>query len=453
MISPARTAAFDILLRVAGGAYASELLHGPRLHELSPADRNLTTELVMGVLRWQSRLDAVAAGAMTKPPRKLDMEVLVALRLGVYQLGFLGRVPASAAVNESVELVKRARKRSAAALVNAVLRRLSGGPNRINPLRLQPLGPQLTPRGLADLYAHPEWLIERWARRFGGEAAFRICLHDQLAPSPALRLHAGEARDSAALDDALRRDGVQLGPGALLASARRVASGDVTRTAAFREGRIAIQDEASQLVALLVGHGERVLDLCAAPGGKTAAIAERNPAAQVVAVELHPHRARLLRERVRAANVAVIAGDAEALPLAATFDRVLADVPCSGTGTLARHPEIKWRLEPDDLPRLHARQLAILRAAMQHTAPGGRLVYATCSLEPEEGEDVVQAALAAAPHFSVLPARAELDRLRAAGELTCPDLDSLLRGDFLLTLPGRHPCDGFFAAVLQRDRT
>src|SRR5262249_33205569 len=156
--------------------------------------------------------------------------------------------------------------------------------------------------------------------------------------------------------------------------------GNVTATRAFRQGRVAIQDEASQLVALLVGKGKNILDCCAAPGGKTRVIAERNPAASIVAVELHPHRARLLRELVRAKNVEVITGDIRELPLASQFDRVLADVPCSGTGTLARNPEIKWRLKAEDLADLQARQLAILQTAMQKVAPGGRVVYSTCSL-------------------------------------------------------------------------
>ena len=203
----------------------------------------------------------------------------------------------------------------------------------------------------------------------------------------------------------MRGEGIELAPGALLTSARTVTGGDVTQTRAYREGRVFIQDEASQLVAALVGKGSRLLDCCAAPGSKTAAIASRNPSAEIVAVELHPHRAELLRRRVRAANVQVITADALDLPLQGGFDRILADVPCSGTGTLARNPEIKWRLKPGDLSELHTKQVAILGAALKHVAPGGRAVYSTCSLEPEENQAVVDEVLAGDSQFTLLDCR------------------------------------------------
>jgi 16S rRNA (cytosine967-C5)-methyltransferase len=205
------------------------------------------------------------------------------------------------------------------------------------------------------------------------------------------------------------------------------------------------------LVALLLGRGERVLDCCAAPGGKTAAIADRNPQAEIVAVDLHPHRASLLRSIAQRENVKVIAADARALPIAGNFDRVLADVPCSGTGTLARNPEIKWRLKPEDLADLQQRQLAILLSGGERLAPGGRLVYSTCSLEREECEAVVEQALQARTDLKLRNCRDELQRLGDQGELVWSDVDGLLRGPFLRTLPGVHPGDGFFAAVLQRN--
>jgi 16S rRNA (cytosine967-C5)-methyltransferase len=234
-----------------------------------------------------------------------------------------------------------------------------------------------------------------------------------------------------------------------MADARRVEKGDMTRTAAFREGRVTIQDEGSQLVAALVGRGQRLLDCCAAPGGKTAVLADRNPQASIVAAELHPQRARLLRRLVRQENVQVIAANAEQLPVSGEFDRVLADVPCSGTGTLARNPEIKWRLKPEDLRDLHGRQVAIARSALEQLAPGGRLVYSTCSLEREENEAVVKEVLGG---FDVrlLDCRGELEGMQERGELVWRDLDSLLQGPFLRTLPGVHPCDGFFAAMIEK---
>jgi len=442
-VSPARLAAYEILLRVeSGGAYATDLLHSSHLTRFSDADKALTTELTMGVLRWRACLDQALAAACDQPLAKLDLEVLTALRLGAYQLAYLDRVPARAALHESVELAKRARKRSAAPLVNAVLRKIAG---RRKALPALPSAEAANPRDLAERYSHPLWLVERWGGNFGISTAARICEFDQRVPATALRLAAE------ATDDELGREGIEVASGGLLARARRLVSGDVTRSKAFAAGRIAIQDEASQLVAALLGTGARILDCCAAPGGKTAAIAERNPQAQIVAAELHPHRARTLRRRAPAGNVRVIAADALALPLDLQFDRVLADVPCSGTGTLARNPEIKWRLQPSDLGDLHRKQAAILRAALDRVAPGGRLVYSTCSLEPEENAEVVEEALAARRGFRLRDCRGELLKLQAAGELVWSELASLTREGFLQTLPGVHPCDGFFAAVLERE--
>jgi 16S rRNA (cytosine967-C5)-methyltransferase len=212
-----------------------------------------------------------------------------------------------------------------------------------------------------------------------------------------------------------------------------------------------IQDEASQLVSLLVGQGSNILDCCAAPGGKTRTLAQRNPKAKIIATDLHPHRVRTLRKMVTTANVQVIAADARRLPIDTFFDRVLADVPCSGTGTLARNPEIKWRLKPEDLVDLQARQFAILQSAMQRVAPGGRIVYSTCSLEKEENSAVLEKALSFDHSFRVLDCRVELTKLRAQGHLRWEDIDSLTSGPCLRTIPGVHPCDGFFAAILERD--
>jgi len=440
-ISPARTVAFDILLRVdQQNAYASELLHSERLDKLAPADRGLAMELVMGVLRWRSRLDDAIAAAALRPLKKLDAEVLNALRLAAYQLQFLTRVPPHAAINDSVELVKRAQKRSAAPFANAVLRKIAEA--RTEPV--QPSADEAPVSFLAHEYAHPKWLVERWVAQFGAERTRQICEFDQRIPSTSLRL------ENADTERELASEGVKLAPGVLLASSRTLVEGDLTRTRAYLEGRVFIQDEASQLVAALVGTGSRLLDCCAAPGGKTAAMAWRNPTAQIIAAEIHEHRAALVRKRVRAANVEVIAADALQLPLAGGFDRVLADVPCSGTGTLARNPDIKWRLAVGPLSELHTKQVAILRAALQQLAAGGRAVYSTCSLEREENEAVVEEVLRDTEGYQLRDWREELEKLRATGELKWEDLDSLLNGRFLRTIPGMQPCDGFFAAVMEK---
>jgi 16S rRNA (cytosine967-C5)-methyltransferase len=440
-ISPARAVAFDILLRVdQQNAYASELLHSERLEKLSPADRGLAMELVMGVLRWRSRLDDVIAAAASRPLKKLDAEVLNAVRLAAYQLRFLDRVPAHAAINDSVELVKRAQKRSAAPFANAVLRKIAAAPAE----PVQPSADEAAVALLARETAHPEWLVARWMTQFGAERARQICEFDQRVPATSLRLEDADAERE------LATEGVKLASGVLLASARTLVEGDLTRTRPYLEGRVFIQDEASQLVAALVGTGSRLLDCCAAPGGKTAAMTWRNPTAQIIAAEIHEHRAGLVRKRVRAANVEVITADALQLPLAGGFDCVLADVPCSGTGTLARNPDIKWRLTEGDLSELHTKQVAILRAALQQLAPGGRAVYSTCSLEREENEAVVEEGLRDSEGYQLRDCREELEKLRSSGELVWEDLDSLLSGQFLRTVPGTQSCDGFFAAVIER---
>ncbi len=453
-VSPARAAAFEILLKVGReNSYASELLHSAHLAKLSSADHGLATELVMGDLRWQSWLDWTLARASSQKLEKLDDEVLIALRLGVYQLQFLSRIPARAAIFESVELVKTARKKSASVFVNAVLRKVAGdftksasqSSAKARPADLfAAIRHSASPVALAHDGSHPEWLVKRWSEDYGLETARQICIYNQGAPAPAIHIY-----DDQSLNE-LAQTGVELAPGYLLSAARKVISGNVTRTPACEQGRIAIQDEASQLVAMLVGHGKSILDCCAAPGGKTLLLARRNPNSTVFAAELHPHRARLLRKLVRAPNIRVISADARQLPFAKTFDRILVDVPCSGTGTLARNPEIKWRLRFEDLDDLQSRQIAILKAALGQLAMGGRLVYSTCSLEREENEAVVEAALAGASDFSIADCREGLERLRRSGDLCAANLDSLLAGPYLRTIPGVYPCDGFFAAIIER---
>jgi 16S rRNA (cytosine967-C5)-methyltransferase len=436
-ISPARLAAFNILLRVEREAsYAVELLHSPILDDLSPLDRNLATEIVMGVLRWRSVLDDTIAHFSFTPFRKLDLEVLTALRMGVYQKQFLSKIPAHASVNETVELVKQAKKVSATGLVNAVMRKVKSS-------AYDPHASGLTGMSyLSSALAHPKWLVERWVNELGEANAKAICEYDQRVPVTTLRLNSPED------ETMLAQHGVQLADGALMKNARVVTSGDLS--AVLLQDKIAIQDEGSQLVAALVGDGQRILDCCAAPGGKTAAMATRLPSAEIIATELHPHRATLLRKLAQQSNVQVITADALALPYGPEFDRVLADVPCSGTGTLARNPEIKWKLKPEDLTDLQSRQIAILRAAISHVSPGGRLVYSTCSLEPEENEQVIAACLQDASDFQIIPMRHELVRLQESGALIWGDIDQVISGDFLRTIPGLQPCDGFFAAILQK---
>jgi 16S rRNA (cytosine967-C5)-methyltransferase len=457
-VSPARAAAFEILLRIKReDSYASELLHSDRLAMLASRDHGLATELVMGVLRWQSLLDKRLAAASSQKLDRLDDEVLAALRLGAYQLLFLTRVPARAAIFESVELVKAARKRSAASFVNAVLRTIAKSPADAEKISLE-IGKSPDAPSLALNGAHPTWLVARWAERYGLDTARQICAYDQTVPETAIHIYRDRLyrdplfvdRSASETDAELAAAGVQVSPGQILSAARRLLAGDVTASRAFKEGHLAIQDEASQLVALLTGRGDAILDCCAAPGSKTLLLARRNPGANIFATELYPHRARLLASLCRLPNVNIVAADARHLPFSRDFDRILADVPCSGTGTLARNPEIKWRLKIEDLQDLQSRQIAILKSALAQLAVGGRLVYSTCSLEYEENEAVVEAALQAHAHSSVVDIKVELDELRKSGELCWKDIPSLMAGPYLRTIPGVHPCEGFFAAMIKR---
>lgn len=440
-VSPARAAAFEILLRVErDDSYASELLNSERNAKLKHSDHGLAMQIVMGVLRWRSVVDQRLLAASSQKLERLDAEVRTALRMGAYQLQFLSKIPAHAAIFESVEIVKAARKRSAAPFVNAVLRKLGTAKHDISAEILAAADAKM----LAAASAHSEWLTSRWAELYGLTAARAICLYDQSAPATAIRVH----DDQTATE--LAQAGIQLSDGLLLSAARHVESGDVTKTEAYREGRVSIQDEASQLVAVLVGQGEKLLDCCAAPGSKTAMLSRANSRAKVYASDLHPHRARLLRKRTDLSNVHVLAADARQLPFEAGFDRILADVPCSGTGTLARNPEIKWRLTSEDITDLQSRQVAILKSTLALLVPGGRLLYSTCSLEREENEAVVESVLTEAGDFKLVDCRVELEKLQRGSQLAWSSLDSLLRGPYLRTLPGVHPCDGFFAAIVER---
>jgi 16S rRNA (cytosine967-C5)-methyltransferase len=343
-------------------------------------------------------------------------------------------------------------------MVNAVLRKLAAFP-KPEPV----LPPNLTPAELAEATAHPAWLVERWVANYGPEAARDLCLHGQREPELTIRLNLAEPQQEAELAE----QGIVLQPGALLSAARRVAVGDITATRAFQTSQIRIQDEGSQLIAELAGHGARILDCCAAPGGKTLILSERNPQSQITACELNPARFAALRQRIaeaeaqdpsRLRRIQVIQADA-AEPFAdsqAAYDLILADVPCSGTGTLGRNPEIRHRLDPADLARHHQRQCAILQGALG--AASRRVVYSTCSLEPEENAEVIAEVLAQNSGWRQISLTGQIRELLSEGRLTASGAASLqtrIQPDGSLTLlPGNlgpgADTDGFFVAMLEK---
>lgn len=457
-ISPARKIAYEILRRVeAEGAYASDLLHAELGANVKPADAALATELTMGVLRWRRLLDFLLERQLKKPVERLDLPVAIALRMGIYQLRFLDKVPARAAVNESVELVKSARKTSAASLVNAVLRRSAAKAKSPADKFLLPNAPLAARLGI--LHSHPTWMVDRWLARLGEARTIALMQANNRAPRLSCALQDASHREE--IFSALEKTGLRIEPGLLLKSAFTVSGGSPTRTEAFRAGKISIQDEASQAIPLLLGvrAGDRVLDLCAAPGGKAPTlIRAAGSKGFVIAADRHAHRLRAMQaqlERLGLRGVHMVELDAaQRLPFSGEFERILVDAPCSGTGTLARHPEIRWRLESDQLAESHQLQSRMLQTALSHLAPGGRLVYSTCSIEPEENEEVVSEAIGETRR-NAMPIR--LVPATEAAQTLAPHLATGISASELFdasgyfrTSPEVQRTDGFFAAIIER---
>ena len=450
-IAPARAAAFEILMLVgAGKGHSDELLHSARTDELTLEDRNLATALVMGVLRWEIALDARLAKLLSRPEQRLAEPVALALRMGAFQLLHMDRIPAHAVLNESVEMCRAAGQPHAAGMVNAVLRKLAA---------TQKPGARIfeSAAAFAERLGHPLWLVERWAAAYGRDAALAICEYGQKEPA------AG---------------GLFVEAGADVPTARDAAP-------KMDDGSRLVAELAAAAMPIAAGRAARVWDCCAAPGGKTLMLALRlNPhlkdetltpasklagdpetqgtsGAEILATDVSAKRMALMVARLRryayAERVQCAVADASAVAVKderdAKFDLILCDVPCSGTGTLARNPEIRHRLRVEDLARQAARQRAILRGAIARLAAGGRLVYSTCSLEPEENEQVVEA-VAKDAGVRRIPVETLIAKLAETGELKQDAADGLIgaavRDGALRTLPGVHGCDGFFAVVLER---
>ena len=401
-VSPARRAAFDILRRVADGAFSSVALAAQE-PKLKPADRALAHELVLGVLRWQLWLDKIVEHFSKRKVESLDLPVRIALRLALYQLRFLTRIPASAAVNESVNLVRIAKVSSAAAFVNAVLRRA------IREAEYDPASDVDDPiEKLAIETSHPAWLIDRWITSFGFAEAESFARANNEIPPTAFRVVHTRANEEDVLQQ-LTTAGGSVKPSTMADHAFRISGAPALLRDLSTNGQIYLQDEASQLVPQLLDArpGERVLDLCAAPGGKTTLLADRaNDAALIIAADRSATRLSTITTTAalhHLNNIRPVQSDAgDNLPFAPeSFDRILVDAPCSGTGTLRRNPEIRWRLTPDDIPSLAGAQKQFLENAAGVLKPDGRLVYSTCSVELEENEQVVEHFLSTHPHFTI----------------------------------------------------
>ena len=452
MISPARIAAFEILSAVSAGsadlptaiAFARNSLRDDR-------DRALAAEIASGVQRWRAALDHLIVQFSKRDISRLDPEVVEILRLSAYQLLHLTRVPASAVVDDAVNLTGRAGKRSASGFVNAVLRTISRRRESL-PLPARPANPS-DREAVLDYFSitlsHPRWLAARWLDRFGFEAAEAW---QSFNNSPAsLTLRANRLRTTPQeLTARLAEDAVKVHPATYAPDGLIVDEGYPLRGAGLDQGWFVVQDEASQLVPLLAGEqvAASVLDTCASPGGKTAALsAAMGGKGLLVACDVREGRVDLLRRTVAAAgasNVRIVQADLlKPLPFASTFDCVLVDAPCSGLGTLRRDPDIRWRRREGDLVTFAAAELTMVQQAAERVAPGGRLIYATCSSEPEENEGVADAFLATTPAFEPVSARGAHPLLA----------DALIdtRGH-LRTEPHQHGLEAFFGAVFERRR-
>ncbi|MFZ1890123.1 MAG: 16S rRNA (cytosine(967)-C(5))-methyltransferase RsmB [Candidatus Binataceae bacterium] len=438
----ARRIALDILLEVEyRGGYADALLGG-KIATLDPADRRLVTRLVLGTLAWRGRLDYELEQMTGRKLAQIQPEALELMRMGLLQLRFLDRMPPHAVVSTTVELAKRsAGTKVAAGFINAIMRRATR-----EKIAMPPREPDLT-RYLSIAYSHPRWLVERFVEWFGADNAERLMAADNEAAPNVIRLNL--ARGSRAeIIERLSADGFQMGGGGhaletiVLASAARFDSDS------YRAGLFVAQSEASQLVARMLAPRARavIVDLAAAPGGKSTHLAElAGKGARIFALDRNHgglKNARDLAARLRHPNIEFIRADAvAALPFPArSADFVLLDAPCTGLGTLREHPEIRWRVQPSDPARMALVQSAILANGAGILRPGGAMVYSVCSLAPEEGDGVVRDFLAAHRDF-------EIDRMPA---VRAEAQDLFDDAGFMHTRPDRGGLDGFFAARLVR---
>lgn len=428
-------------------AFANQALDAAlKRSSLAGPDRALATELVYGVTRRCNTLDWAIAQVSSRPLAAMDGWTRNILRLGVYQLLFLDRVPDAAAVHESVELAKRYGHAGTAGFVNGVLRGVIRRRDEILDLS----GVAGAAERFALRHSQPLWIAERWLNRFGPEEAAELCASCNQTPPLTVRANLLRTTRSA-LQERLRGEGIEAEPARHHPQALELRGfPPIERIAAFREGLFSVQDEGSMLTASALGPrpGDTVIDACAGRGGKSTHLAElMGNRGRVVACDVHEHKLRQAREAARRLGVDIIAPlvlDArrlgELMPEGA--DRVLVDAPCSGLGALRRRPDLRWRKRPPQLEDLRRLQLAILRGAAACVKPGGALVYATCSTEPEENQELVEAFLDGAPDFSLDPLWPHLP----VGLWKEPGVDE----GWLQLLPHRHGTDGFFIARLAR---
>lgn len=431
-----------MLLRIISEeSFSSYVLNSERMEELTPADRALTTELVLGTLRWQKRLDWLIEQYAGRRVDQIDLNILVILRMALYQIKFLTKIPAHAAANEAVNLAKQNKLYKATGFINAVLRKAATDQEAER--KIQALE-DITER-IAVETSHPEWIIRRWIERFGPKATTQIALANNNPPPISIRINLNRTSE-AELKQKLSNEGIDFRESTYLPNCLLLSSAAVARSKLYKDGLFYFQDEASQMVPFLFGQSEGnvIADVCAAPGGKTVILSQRvGDSGRVASLDLHLSRQRLLQERLAwlgCHNVRVLVADAtQPLPFTCLFDAVLADVPCSSLGTIRRNPEIKWKLNESDLDRFSVKQLAILHQSSAHVKNGGLLLYSTCSTEPEENENVVRNFLAGREDFRMV-----------TPDVPESGLKFLTEPNVFRTFPVDTSLNGFFAVLLQK---
>lgn len=446
----ARTVAYRILIRIdAEKAYSNLSLNQEIGHaKLDARDRGLVTELVYGVLRMRGHLDYIINQFSKRPVDSLEPGVRNILRLGLYQMRFMDKIPVSAAVNTAVELAKSEFHEGIAKFVNGVLRNIDRGMAEVKfpDATKDPVG------YISTYYSHPHWLVEKWLARFGYEETVELCDTNNQVPDLTIRVNTLKADFATLADDLAEKYNFDVFllaypyEGLLLENAT-----GFTETEEFKNGYFTVQGQASMLVshALKVEHGMKVADLCAAPGGKTAHIAAlMENTGEVLAVDIHPHKIELIEDNCRrlgVTNVKTMCADTSSLELEADqFDRILLDAPCSGLGLLAQKPEIRWAKTPEEIRELAALQKTLLKKSLTWLKPGGIIVYSTCTITPEENQEVV-------------------DEVLSAGGVNLLDLRKLLPAEeqeifaengydtpYLEFLPHISETEGFFIAALQK---
>ena len=414
-----------------------------RYRYLTSLDRAFLTELTYGVIRWRGKLDWVIRHFSKIPLEKIELETLNILRLGLYQVLFLSRTPSSAAVNESVELAKRIRGKGGAGFVNAVLRSAIRQKDEIR----HPDIVEDPALHISVAQSHPLWLVQRWIKEMGVEETLKICTFNNQISSLALRTNTVKLNQKELIE---KLRGVELKPFPTTFSEEGIVLQDPPPTSELpfiKEGLYIIQDEASQLVTSILDPkpGERILDACAAPGGKTTHMAQKmEDRGEIYALDLSKGKLDLIEEMCQRLGIKIVrtiktnAAQPLPIPKGMRFDRILADVPCSGFGTLRKNPDLKWRRGEKDIKRLSELQFSILSNLSVYVKEGGVLIYSTCTVFHEENEDGVEKFLEEHPEF-------ELDRIDKVLPEKC---HPFIQNRYFKTFPPEDEMDGFFVARL-----